>query len=168
MMSEETEDGGFISRDRRRDQNLRKSRDADLRSQEEHAITWTPPSSLPDPPPDDDWCYRWCRASVLAVADNSNMSTRIREGWVPVKPEEQPDLVAQLSFKNESNGSMIEVGGLVLCKMPRKIAEARARYYEQLARRQMGSVDERLRDLDSGALKISINRKTRISNSPFE
>lgn len=164
----EQEEGGFAPRDRRRDTNLRKGRDADLRSENVRVMEWTPPSSLPDPPPDDDWCYRWCRASVLAVADNSNMSTRIREGWVPVTPAEQPELAAKLSFKNESNGDMIEVGGLVLCKMPRPMAEARSRYYENLARRQMGSVEERLRELDGGALKVSINRKTRISSSPFE
>ena len=53
--------------------------------------TWKPASSLPVPNPREGISHRWIRTSVLGQVDNTNVSQKMREGWVPVKATEYPD-----------------------------------------------------------------------------
>ena len=43
-------------------------------------------------------------------------------------------------IKINANGN-VEIGGLILCKMPEERLEAQTRYYDQLTKAQMESVD---------------------------
>ena len=54
--------------------------------------SWLPQSSLPVPEPREGWVHRWVRTSSLGRADNTNVSRMMREGWVPVKAEDYPEL----------------------------------------------------------------------------
>lgn len=109
----------------------------DLESREKTArSTYVPPSNLPDPTPDPDWAFRWIATAVMGNADPMNVSRRLREGWVPCKAEDHPEL----AFAGDKNGN-VEIGGLMLCKMPREQAEARDRFYAEQTRNQMESVD---------------------------
>ena len=60
----------------------------------------------------------------------------MREGWVPVKAEDHPELM----IPGDASGN-VEIGGLMLCKMPEERVQARAEYYHRTARDQMASVD---------------------------
>ena len=97
---------------------------------------YTPPSLLPAPIPDADWVYRYVAVSVLGQADPAHVSKRMREGWEPVKAEDHPEL--QLAGNKNGN---VELGGLLLCKMPRNKAKARDAYYAEQTAQQMSSVD---------------------------
>jgi hypothetical protein len=115
----------------------RTSRDLEDREHETRKEEWNPASTLPQPDPMDGWRFKWVRRLVLGETDIMNMSKRRREGWEPVAKEEQPDLAA---FSD--NEAVIEVGGLVLCKMPEERAEARDRYYADKAEGQLTGLNQ--------------------------
>lgn len=98
---------------------------------------YVPPSALPDPTPEPGWEYRWVATHVLGQHDASNVSRKFREGWEPVKAEDHPELKM---FGNEKTGN-VEIGGLMLCKMPSDRTQARTEYYDKQAQNQMESVD---------------------------
>lgn len=109
----------------------------DLTSREKSARSvYVPPSNLPDPTPEPGWAYRWIATAVLGESQNRNVSMKMREGWVPVKAEDHPELMFA-----SSTGGNVEIGGLMLCKMPLEQAQARDRYYNGQASAQMESVD---------------------------
>jgi len=102
-------------------------------------MVYQPASSLPDPNPEPGYVFRWVATHVMGQADPSNVSKQLREGWEPVRAEDHPEMAL---FVNQSGN--IEIGGLMLCKMPAELAESRAAYYEQQARMQVDSVDSQL------------------------
>lgn len=110
----------------------------DLNSREKSArAVYVPPSNLPDPTPEPGWVYHWVATHILGQADPTNVSRKLREGWVPVKAEDHPEL--QL-MGNATTGN-VEIGGLMLCKMPAEMYRARQEYYNDQAQGQMDSVD---------------------------
>jgi hypothetical protein len=97
---------------------------------------YVPPSSLPDPTPEPGYVYRWVATHILGQLDPTNANKRFREGWVPVKAADHPEL----NLMGDTSGN-VEVGGLMLCKMQKEQAEARDRYYANQAASKMESVD---------------------------
>ena len=61
------------------------TRDTDMRPKQ-----WAPAELLPEPDKQPGYSYRWIRTSTLNNADPRNLSAKLREGWEPVKVEEQP------------------------------------------------------------------------------
>lgn len=115
---------------------VRAPRDLTMREKTTRPV-YRPPSSLPDPTPEPGWEYRWVATHVLSQPDASNVSRKMREGWEPVKAADHPEL---LLFGNEKTGN-VEIGGLMLCKMPTEQLRARTEYYDTQAQSQMSSVD---------------------------
>jgi len=113
------------------------TREEDVRDQND---SWVPPSILPTPKPEDGWVFRWIRTSVLGQADNTNVSQKFREGWTPVRAEDHLDLHIQSDINSQFKGNL-EVGGLLLCKAPKEKMDARNAHYQELAEKQMESVD---------------------------
>jgi hypothetical protein len=118
----------------------RESRELESRAEMERPKRWMPPSLLPDPEPQDGYAFRWIRLSTLNNPDPVNISTKLREGWEPVKATEQPKL-RLISNPNGRFPDGIEVGGLLLCKTPVEFTQQRDEYYQQQADAQMSSVD---------------------------
>ena len=102
--------------------------------------SWVPSSVLPTPDPQDGWIFIWIRTSTLGQSDNTNVSKKFREGWIAVKAEDHPELKVMPDINSQFNGNL-EVGGLLLCKAPAEKMRARTKHYENVARRQMESVD---------------------------
>jgi hypothetical protein len=73
--------------------------------------------------------------------DNPNVSGKFREGWVPVRAEDHPEITIMHDHNSRFKGN-IEIGGLLLCKIPKEIMDQRAAYHDELARRQLESVDQ--------------------------
>lgn len=113
----------------------RTPRELDSRDQDKR-MEYTPASALPDPHPDPKFVYRWVATHVMGALDPMNASKRFRDGWEPCKAKDHPEI--HIPGNKEGN---IELGGLMLCRMPKERAQARARYYEQQAEAQMTSVD---------------------------
>lgn len=100
---------------------------------------------------------------MFGVADNKNVSARIREGWEPVKTEDHPELQIT-SDKDSRFPGHVEVGGLLLCKTAVENVTARNSYYEKRATDQMSTVDNNyLRENDPRMPLSRPERKTRTS-----
>ncbi len=119
----------------------RKKRDAESREVEQRpSDSWIPASVLPTPDPEDGWVFRWVRTSTLGHADNTNVSQKFREGWIPVKSEDKPELNVMSDINSRFEGN-IEIGGLLLCKAPEDKVQQREEYFQNMAESQMESVD---------------------------
>ena len=86
--------------------------------------------------------------SVLGKDDATNVSSKLREGWEPVKASDHPEVRLFGQTKNDFPDSIV-VGGLMLCKTPVEFTEQRDEYFRQQAENQMNSVDNTyMRDSD--------------------
>ena len=129
----------------------------DLVSREKSARSvYVPPSSLPDPTPEPGFVYRWIATHVLGQSDPSNVSKKMREGWEPVKAEDHPELRL---LGNEKTGN-VEIGGLMLCKMPSDLAQSRDAYYAKQAQAQMDSVDNHFMRNNDPRMPLFSDRKS--------
>lgn len=132
--------------------NPRLPREATTRAAFERPKSWQPAAGLPEPDMQPGYSYRWIRVNTGAAtqeADPKNVSAKFREGWEPVRLEEQPRLqhIAEGTGKFKDN---IEVGGLVLCKIPTEFMEQRRNYYARMNEAQIESVDNSfMRENDS-------------------
>jgi hypothetical protein len=122
---------------------IKVTRDMQTRELTERPKQWTPPELLPEPDREPGYAYRWIRVSTLNSADPRNVSAKFREGWEPVKIEEQPQfqLLVDPSSRFKDN---IEVGGLLLCKTPQDFVEQRGEYYARQTQAQTDAVDNSL------------------------
>ena len=127
--------------------------------------SWENPSNLPAPTPQEGWGFRYISRSLLGTTDNPNVSRKFREGWLPCKLEDHPELQIHMMDHNSewSKKGNVEIGGQLLCKMPEEKAKARDEYFDNLAQSQMESVDNTyFKDQDSRmATKQVFERKSR-------
>ena len=131
----------------------------------ERKKSWSPPNVLPDPEPEAGWVFRWVRTSMIGSPDNTNVSSKFREGWEVVKAETQPSLKI-LSDEGSRWGQegAIEVGGLLLCKAPVEMVKERRKYYEDMADQQMSGIDSNyLRENDPRMPVLQPERQTRVT-----
>ena len=121
----------------------RLQRELESRTQQERPKQWTPPELLPEPDKEEGYVYRWVRVSTLNTSDPRNISSKLREGWEPVRIEEQPKfkLLANQDGQFKDN---IEIGGLLLCKSPKEFVDQRAAYYAKQTQDQTDAVDNNL------------------------
>jgi len=87
----------------------RTPRESETREATSRKKSWAPPTVLPEPDKKDGWRYRWVRTSTLNNADNTNVSSKFRQGWEPVKAEEHPEITVLRDRKSEFKDN-IEVG----------------------------------------------------------
>jgi hypothetical protein len=118
----------------------RDPRTLDTRENTERKVTWKRPSALPDPTPQDGVEYRWIRTASLGQSDMTNVSSKFREGWEPVKLEDHPELKIMSDVDSRFKGN-VEVGGLLLCKNSKENMDARRDYQSDQAKSQMQAVD---------------------------
>ena len=111
----------------------RLARELTSRSQQERPKQWQRPETLPQPDKQPGYAYRWVRVSALGQADARNVSAKMREGWEPVRIEEQPQFKL-LVDPNSRFKDNIEVAGLLLCKIPEDFVQQRTDYYAKLKR----------------------------------
>ena len=104
--------------------------------EKEARYVYTPSSKLPDPTPIPGMSFRWIATHVMSIADPTNVSKKRRDGWEPVKATDHPELM----LEGTANGN-VEIGGLMLCKMPTERVKAMDEYYQKQNQSQMESVD---------------------------
>jgi hypothetical protein len=126
----------------------RLARELDSRDVMQRPTAWRLPETLPSPDPRTGWSHRWVRTATMGSADPSNISSRLREGYEPCKAEDYPELMMHATTEGRFKGN-IEVGGLLLCRIPAEFLQQRSAYYAGQNRAQMDSVDNNfLRDSD--------------------
>ena len=134
-------------------------REIDTRQQDERPKQWQAPELLPEPDKQAGFAYRWIRVSMLNSADPRNLSSKLREGWEPVRAEEQPkfQLLVDPDSRYKDN---IEIGGLLLCKTPIELVEQRTEYYEKQTQSQTDAVDNNLMRQNDPRMPLFNERKS--------
>jgi hypothetical protein len=134
--------------DTKKPQN-RLDRALDSRATSYRPTSWQAPEALPMPDERPGWKHRYVRLSTLGAADPSNISSKLREGYEPCKAEEYPELMMHAAIEGRFKGG-IEIGGLLLCRIPAEFMTQRAKHFEDKNKMQMDSVDNNfLRDRDA-------------------
>jgi len=137
-------------------------REVDNRQQDERPKQWQAPELLPEPDKQAGFAYRWIRVSMLNSADPRNLSSKLREGWEPVRAEEQPkfQLLVDPDSRYKDN---IEIGGLLLCKTPVEMVAQRTEYYEKQTQSQTDAVDNNLMRQNDPRMPLFNERKSTTS-----
>jgi hypothetical protein len=138
------------------------SRNVDTRIEAQRPEQWRPPELLPEPVKLPGYAYRWVRVSTLNVSDPRNLSAKLREGWDPVKIEEQPQFQLLIDANSRFKDN-IEVGGLLLCKTPIEFVEQRNAFYRKQAESQIESVDNSLMRQSDPRMPMFTERKSTTS-----
>lgn len=141
----------------------RDSRTTQTREADQRKVSWQRPSMLPVPEAKPGIEYRWIRTSTLGQSDNTNVSSKFREGWTPVRAVDHPNLqvVSDIDSRFTDN---IEVGGLLLCQNSTENVQARREAQNLQAASQMEAVDTSyLRNSDPRMPVLNPERSTRSS-----
>jgi hypothetical protein len=140
----------------------RTAREADTRQVMQRPEAWRPPETLPMPNDRPGWTHRYVRISTLGTADPSNISSKLREGYEPCKAEEYPELMMHASTEGRFKGN-IEVGGLLLCRIPTEFMAQRAKYYENLNKSQVDSVDNNFLRENDPRMPLFSEKRTKVT-----
>lgn len=116
---------------------------------------WSPPSLLPNPRAEDGYGFRYIRKSMMGQLDEKNMLSAQEEGWVPVRREDYPELQA-----NGKTTGLVEIGGLVLCKMPSDMIEQRNAFYRNKTESQANAIDANLMRENDPRMPLFSERKS--------
>jgi len=122
------------------DKTNRKPRELEVRQEMQRPTSWRLPDALPSPDDRPGWSHRWVRTSTLGTSDPSNISSKFREGYEPCKADEYPELMMHASHEGRFKGN-IEVGGLILCRIPAEFMDQREAHFSRQNKAQMESVD---------------------------
>ena len=142
----------------------RTPRGLESREAVQRKVSWENPSNLPNPELQEGVVFRWIRTAILGETDNPNVSRRLREGWEPCKLEDHPELqIHMMDYNSEwAKKGHVEIGGQLLCRMPKEIAEAREAHFNNEAQTQMEAVDNvYLKENDPRMPKQVFERKSR-------
>tara|TARA_R110002012_G_scaffold142620_1_gene300703 strand:+ start:95 stop:412 length:318 start_codon:yes stop_codon:yes gene_type:complete len=97
--------------------------------------------------------------------DPMNYSKKLREGWEAVPLEECPEMEHLVLDPNPRFKGNVEVGGLLLCRMPEGMAAQRNEYYANQSRNAIESVDNAL--MRESNPRMPINAPQRDSRVTF-
>jgi len=140
----------------------RLNRELDTRKATYRPEAWRPPETLPMPDERPGWSHRYIRVSTQGTPDPSNISSKLREGYEPCKAEEYPELMVHAAVEGRFKGG-IEVGGLVLCRIPSEFMKQRSAYYDQQNRAQSESVDNNFLRENDPRMPLFAERKSKVT-----
>ena len=123
---------------------------------------WQRPEVLPSPTPEPGYAFHWVRVATLGQIDATNVSSKLREGWEPVKAEDHPEITL-VTTEQERFKDNVVIGGLMLCKAPKELVEERTEYYGDQSRAQISSVDNNLMRENDPRMPLFNERKTKVT-----
>tara|TARA_Y100001937_G_scaffold93742_1_gene127023 strand:+ start:6293 stop:6742 length:450 start_codon:yes stop_codon:yes gene_type:complete len=138
--------------------------DRELQTREKTARkkSWQRPETLPSPTPEDGYSYRWIRVSTQGNTDATNVSSKMREGWEPVKAADHPEITL-VTIENERFADNVVIGGLMLCKAPTELVQERNEYYDTQSKSQMNAVDNNFMRENDPRMPLFNERKTKVT-----
>lgn len=142
--------------------NNRLARELETRATSERPKAWQPASVLPEPDKQPGYAYRWVRVSQMNQADPRNISSKMRQGWEPVRIEEQPQFKMFVDPDSRYKDN-VEVQGLLLCKIPEEFIQQRSEYYSKQNQAQMESVDNNFMRENDPRMPLFADRKSKTS-----
>ncbi len=138
------------------------SREESAREVTQRQSRWVQPTGLPTPQPEEGYSFRWVRTALLGQFDPTNTSAKFREGWEPVKAESQPQMHVFADPNSRFKGN-IEIGGLLLCKIPKEFMEQRAAFYRKASDDQVKALDNNFMQANDPRMPLFSERKTNVS-----
>ena len=138
------------------------SRELETREQTARKKQWAPANLLPEPTPQEGVSFRWVRKSMVGKADPTNFSRKVREGWETCRLEDHPELALHVDGDAAASG-LVEIGGLLLCKMPTEMVEQRNAYYNRTSQAQIESVENNFMRENDPRMPLYNERKTSVS-----
>ena len=140
----------------------RLNRELETREKTARKTAWKRPEVLPSPNEEEGYIYRWIRVSTRGNVDAMNVSSKLREGWEPVKAADHPEITL-VTIENDRFKDNVVIGGLMLCKAPKEMVEERNAYYKEQAENQMSSVDNNLMRESDPRMPLFNDRKSKIT-----
>lgn len=139
----------------------RLARELQTRETTQRKAAWQQPDLLPTPQEQDGFKFRWIRTSLMGKVDPTNTSAKFREGWVPVKAEDHPEMqiYADPASRFKDN---VEVGGLLLCKAPSELVEQRNSYYAKQAESQTEAVDNSFMKMNDARMPLFNEKRSEV------
>jgi hypothetical protein len=140
----------------------RLTRELTNRATAQRPTKWSQAELLPEPDKQPGYTYRWIRVSLLTNSDPRNISSKFREGWEPVTIEEQPKFRFMVDDSSRFKDN-IEIGGLLLCKVPEEFMQQRAAHFEQVSSKQTEAVDNNLMRQSDPRMPLFQERRSTVS-----
>lgn len=137
-------------------------RELETRERTARKRSWARPDVLPNPNPEPGYDFHWVRVSTRGQSDPMNVSLKLREGWVPVKAADHPE-VHVVSIEDERFKDNIVIGGLMLCKAPKEMVEDRTAHYQAQNEAQIDSVDNNFMRQNDPRMPLFAERKSRVT-----
>jgi hypothetical protein len=94
--------------------------------------------------------------------DATNVSSKLREGWEPVKATDHPEITL-VTIENDKFADNVVIGGLMLCKAPSELIGERNDYFNQQNESQIRSVDNNLMRENDPRMPLFSDRKTKVT-----
>lgn len=140
----------------------RLNRELETREKTARKRSWVRPDTLPSPTLEEGYQYHWVRVSTRGEIDPMNVSSKLREGWEPVKAADHPEIFLA-GIENDRFKDNILIGGLLLCKAPIEMVQERNDYFNQESAKQIYSVDNSLMRENDPRMPLFNERKTKVS-----
>jgi hypothetical protein len=137
-------------------------RELDTTAKKTRKPAWTRAEVLPNPTPQEGYKFHWVRVATNGQPDPTNVSSKLREGWTPVKATDHPE-IELVSIENERFKDNVVMGGLMLCKAPKELVEERNQYYKNTNEAQIRSVDNNLMRENDPRMPLFNERSTKVT-----
>lgn len=138
------------------------NRELETREKTVRRRAWQRPEVLPSPNPEPGYEFRWIRVSTRGQVDATNVSSKLQEGWEPVRAADHPEITV-ISVGNDKFADNIVIGGLMLCKTPTELVEDRNEWFANQSRAQMQSVDNNFMRENDPRMPLFNERKTKVT-----
>ena len=137
-------------------------RELETRERTTRKKAWQRPETLPSPNPEPGYTYRWIRTSTHGQVDATNVSSKLREGWEPVKATDHPEITL-VTIENERFRDNVVIGGLMLCKAPIELVKDRTEHFKEQTTTQIKSVDNNLMRENDPRMPLFHERKSKVT-----
>jgi hypothetical protein len=143
-------------------EKIKTSRASQTRLNSEKKKVWTPPSSLDAPPAPEGYRHRWIRAETLGFNDTKNVAASLREGYELVRADEYPETDYPTSNDGKYAG-VIQVGGLLLARIPEEIALQIEAYYDKQTQNKEEAINNDLMKERQAGMRFSNDSQSRVT-----
>ena len=138
------------------------NRELETREKTTQRKAWQRPEVLPTPNPEPGYEFHWVRVATQGQVDATNVSSKLRQGWEPVKAADHPE-ITMVTIENDRFKDNVVIGGLMLCKAPKELVEERNDYYSGQTKAQIESVDNNLMRENDPRMPLFHERKTKVT-----
>jgi hypothetical protein len=140
----------------------RLARDLSTRDTAARKRSWVRPELLPTPNAEPGWEFHWVRVSTMGTPDAMNVSSKLREGWEPVKATDHPEVHLPMTEDQRFKDNIV-VGGLMLCKTPAEMVSERNAYYTGQADAQIKSVDNNFMRENDPRMPLFADKRSKVT-----